>query len=67
MFTTMPYTNYQNLNLDWVLKQVKDIPNVVQDAVDKAYNNAFAYASYDPRTETLILKIGGAGPNELHE
>lgn len=57
MFTTMPYTNFQNLNLDWMLKQVKDIPDTVQDAVDKAYNNAFAYASYSPDTETLILKI----------
>lgn len=57
MLTSMPYTNFQNLNLDWMLKQVKDIPDTVQDAVDKAYNNAFAYASYNSQTETLILKI----------
>lgn len=57
MFTQFPYSNYQNLNLDWILQQIKDIPDTVQDAVDKAYNNAFAYASYNSQTETLILKI----------
>ena len=66
MINYTPYTNFQDTNLDWILKQVKDIPNIVQDAVDKAYNNAFAYASYDPKTETIILKIGGV-VDELRE
>ena len=51
MFTKMPYTNYQNLNLDWMLGQIQNIPNMIAEQI----NTAIFRACYDPATETLIL------------
>lgn len=53
MFTTMPYTNYQNLNLDWILGQIQNIPNMIAEQM----NTAIFRAYYDPTTETLILNV----------
>lgn len=57
MLTQFPYTNYQNLNLDWILGEIKKLPDYIQQQIDLAINNNFATASYDPATETIILKV----------
>ena len=36
MFNEYPYTNYHDLNLDWIIKQIKTLTGVVDDFV--AYN-----------------------------
>ena len=47
-FEQFPYTNFHDLNLDWLLKTVKDtkdildntdIPKIVQDELTEMYNN----------------------------
>ena len=47
-FEQFPYTNFHDLNLDWLLKTVKDtkdildntdIPKIVQDELAEMYNN----------------------------
>lgn len=57
MLTQFPYTNYQNLNLDWILGEIKKLPDYIQTQIDLAINNNFATATYDPATETIILKV----------
>lgn len=57
MLTQFPYTNYQNLNLDWILGEIKKLPDYIQTQIDLAINNNFATASYDAATETIILKV----------
>ena len=57
MFLTgMPYTNYQNLNLDWMLKTMKDLPDTINTAIENAMQHVVFLASYDPNTETLFLE-----------
>lgn len=56
MINYMPYTNFQDTNLDWILAQIQSIPDLVKTEVEKNINNVFAYASYDAETETLILR-----------
>lgn len=57
MFLTgMPYTNYQNLNLDWMLKTMRELPDTINTAIENAMQHVVFLASYDPETETLILE-----------
>lgn len=56
MINYMPYSNFQDTNLDWILEQIQNIPDLVKTEVEKNINNVFAYASYDAETETLILR-----------
>lgn len=67
MFTQFPYTNFQNLNLDWILKTMKDLPSYVQEQIDVALNNNFASASYDSATETITFKMEVAENGERSE
>lgn len=56
MFLTgMPYTNYQNLNLDWMLQEVKNIPDTIEQSISSALQNVVFNAVYDADTETIIL------------
>lgn len=57
MLPLYPYTNFQNLNLDWILQKINELPDYIQKQIDLAINNNFATASYDPETETIILKV----------
>lgn len=61
MYTTFPYSNFQNLNLDWILKQVKDIPTVIEQSINNAMQNVVFTAVYDADTETIILSASTAG------
>lgn len=61
MFTTFPYSNFQNLNLDWILKEVKDIPTVIEQSINNAMQNVVFTAVYDADTETIILSASTAG------
>ena len=61
MFLTgMPYTNYQNLNLDWVMKEVKKIPETIEQSISSALQNVVFNAMYDADTETIILSASTA-------
>ena len=56
MFLTgMPYTNYQNLNLDWVMQEVKNIPDTIEQSISNALQNVVFNAVYNADTETIIL------------
>lgn len=36
LYENFPYTNFQNLNLDWILKEIKKIPDEIESAVNAA-------------------------------
>lgn len=67
MLTQFPYTNFQNLNLDWILKTMKELPTYVQEQIDIALNNNFASASYNQETETITFKMEVAENGERGE
>ena len=66
VFENLPYTNYQDLNIGWVLNVLKKMENAMdtqfQDAInkwiDENYNSLFFNAVYDPETETITFTRG---------
>ena len=66
VFENLPYTNYQDLNIGWVLSVLKKMETAMdtqfQDAInkwiDENYNSLFFDATYDPVTETIIFAKG---------
>lgn len=60
MFTTFPYSNFQNLNLDWIMQEVKKIPNTIEQSISSALQNVVFNAVYDADTETIILSASTA-------
>lgn len=67
VFEQFPYTNMQNVNLDWILQKVQmlddalkdDFSKYIQAWVDEHYNELFFNASYNPDTETIAFAKGG--------
>lgn len=63
VFESFPYTNQQNLNLDWVLALLRELEKAIDNGFDEVvrtwieehYNELFFNASYDPETETVIF------------
>ena len=43
LFEHFPYTNFHELNLDWIIKTVKDLDEKVDSIEDRIYNKAKAY------------------------
>ena len=56
MLNYLPYTNFQDTNLDWMLKTMQDLPDTINTAIENAMQHVVFLASYDPETETLILE-----------
>lgn len=44
MFRDYPYTNLQDMNLDWILRKMKELDQNMQDLLDKAIAEATAAA-----------------------
>lgn len=62
MFTNVyPYTDFHELNADWMLGKVKELDYKINDGIQQwvreQLNDLFVTAAYDPITETLILTI----------
>lgn len=66
VFEQFPYSNMQNVNLDWVLQLAKkletalngDFSSYIQTWIDDNYSKLFLEASYDEETETIYLTKG---------
>lgn len=64
VFENFPYTNFHDLNLDWILNKVKELDEKVNgdfDAIIESYIEAhlsqfLLEASYDAATETITLQ-----------
>ena len=70
MIHKYPYTNFHELNLDWIVGKIKeletvytDIPGLINDTIEKMIADGTLVLSltetYDPATEALTLTIGG--------
>lgn len=63
VFENFPYTNFHELNLDWILNKVQELNEKVNgdfDAIIESYieehlSQFLLLASYDPATETIYL------------
>ena len=63
-FNQYPYTNYHELNLDFIMKKVSElddkVDNILEQKIDEYINNMFDKimidAIYDMENETIILK-----------
>lgn len=55
--------NYQEMNVDWVIKTVaemyekmqNDFEQALDEYMEKYFTNVLINATYDPNTETIIL------------
>ena len=43
LFEHFPYTNFHELNLDWIIQTVKELDEKVNSIEDRIYNKAKAY------------------------
>lgn len=66
MFENWPYADLHDLNLDWIIQEIKKqktffdtqlIPLIEEKVSEIAVNMVI---SYDPDTETLTFTLGGA-------
>ena len=72
MFNSFPYSDFHELNLDWVLSKIKEFQNwfdnlnvedEIKAEVDKYFNLVMIQAIYDEQTETITLakELSGDG------
>ena len=69
-FENFPYSDLHQLNIDWVLKAVKDLKDVTdakltdatEELVREIFGDAVMNMVYDPGTKTLTLTIAGTPP-----
>lgn len=65
IFEQFPYTNYQNFNIDWVLKTIKELKTAldgdftayIEKWVMENYNQLFFNAAYNSGTDTLTMSL----------
>lgn len=64
----MPFCNYDETNLDWILETLKtildrtenDFQGVLEEYMQKYFNNLFADITYEPDTETIVLQLSSS-------
>lgn len=62
-----PYSNFHDLNQDWIIKTVKVMKDFFDNQLDPLIEQKVQEValnlvlSYDPDTETLIMRIGDEG------
>ena len=65
MFESYPTRNFHELNLDWILTQIKEfrawfdnlnVEDEIKAQVDKYFNSVMIQAIYDKENETIILQ-----------
>lgn len=60
-----PYTNFHDINLDWILQQITELKTYVTDQIDDVIEkqvelilaDAIIQGYYDANTETLVIKF----------
>lgn len=65
MFESFPNTNFHELNLDWILAQIKEfrawfdnlnVEDEIKAQVDKYFNSVMIQAIYDKDSKTITLQ-----------
>lgn len=69
-FEQFPYTNFHELNLDWIIKKVKQFQNSIDningqitEIVQEYLSSVEMNAMYVADTETIILKFEEVSDN----
>lgn len=70
MYRRYPYTNFHDINLDWIIEKVQDLDNKVNNQIEDIINNYvnthmskfMMKAMYD-EANTAIKFIGTVGGN----
>lgn len=57
-----PYTDLHEMNMDYVLKQVKGIPEYVESSLAEAITHLTLNGVYDADTETLTITLTEVTP-----
>ena len=57
-----PYTDVHEMNMDYCLRAVRQIPELVNNAVSDAMENLKLTGVYDPITETLTISLAEVTP-----
>mgnify|MGYP006912271414 CR=1 FL=1 len=61
MFERFPYTNYNELNLDWIIKKVKELDELLHSKIDelieKELNKFFIGITYSADSETINFGV----------
>lgn len=56
-----PWTDYHDLNLDWILERIKTLSDKVDDDIEAAIREVladmFVHITYDAETETIIFGV----------
>lgn len=63
--TLLPYSNFHQLNLDWILSQIKRMTDWIdntasediQNIINQKFNELMLDAAYDEDTETITLAL----------
>ena len=61
LYENFPYTNFQNLNLDWILREIKKIPGEIEDAVKAGIKHEINSKS----TTEVKLQLAEIRPGEI--
>lgn len=63
-FEQFPYTNFHELNLDWIIEKIKEFKNEIDNIDDNITSIVQEYLSevefnalYIPATETIVLSF----------
>lgn len=64
-FEHFPYSNFHELNADWLLREVERISKLtygiidetIKEYIDNRFNNMMINAIYDAETETIYLRL----------
>ena len=66
---TFPYSNFHQLNLDWIVEQMKKMTDWIentaaediQNIINQKFNELMLDATYIAETETLVLSLKEKG------
>lgn len=74
-FERFPYTNFHDLNLDWILEKIKEIEtffnnlNVekeLKEEIEKHFNDIMVESTYDEDNEMIILSSNITATGDTH-
>lgn len=65
VFEQFPYTNFHELNLDWIIAELKkldkkvneDLQEIIQASADAYISNLVLNALYDPDNERITIEV----------